>query len=103
VPRGQQRVVVPLEEMVLPDGICKFVAKRKPKVRFSTEEKALQALAQAQRKRAATGSLHVEKSIFPCPEGGCGGWHLSSREEFDRELWQGRRDQFGAMREAGER
>lgn len=99
MPRGQ-RAVVPLEDMVMPDGICSFVAKRKPKVRFSTEEKALQALSQAQRKRAATGSTHVEKSIFPCPEGGCGGWHLSSREEFDRELWQGRRELFAAKREA---
>jgi hypothetical protein len=99
VPRAG-RNPIPLEEIILPDGRCDFVSKRKPKVRFSDEAKARGALAQAQRKRRESGSTHVEKSVFPCPEGGCGGWHLSSREEFDRELWQGRRELFAAKREA---
>ena len=99
VARGQ-RTTIPLEDIVMPDGRCNFVAKRKPKVRFSDEDKARRALAQAQQKRLDTGSSHTEKSVFRCPPGGCGGWHLSSREEFDEELWQGRRELFAAKREA---
>lgn len=81
----QRRIRV--EEMVLPDGQCEFQSKR-PKARFATEARAAKALAQAQRQRARIGSGHVEKRYYACPEGGCGGYHLTSRETFDVKPWQ---------------
>ena len=98
VPRGG-RVVTPIEDMVLPDGRCDFVSRRKPKVRFATKDKAERALRQAQLKRANTGNPRVEKRIYPCPEGGCGGWHLSAREEFDEEFWEDRKAFYADKRE----
>lgn len=83
-----------VEEMVLPDGQCTFMTPRKPKARFATEEKAAKALRQAQRLRAAQGSVHVEKRFYACPEGGCGGFHLTSREQFDEDLRKFRHQQF---------
>lgn len=71
----------PTENLVVPDGQCSFKTRR-PKARFGTEEKAKQALAQAQRKREAIGSGNVERRYYACPEGGCGGYHLTSREEY---------------------
>jgi hypothetical protein len=79
----KQQPRVPLEELVLPDGMCMFQTKRRPKARFATEEKAQKALRQAQQQRARTGSAHVEKRYYQCPEGGCGGFHLTSREAYD--------------------
>lgn len=93
--RGQvpriQAPRVSLGELVLPDGQCMFQARKRPKARFATEESAAKALAQAQAQRARSGSAHVEKRFYPCPEGGCGGFHLTSREEYDTEAWKKRR------------
>lgn len=82
---------VQIEDLVLPDGQCRFQSGRRPKARFATKEKAQKALEQAQRQRERSGSHHVEKRFYPCPEGGCGGYHLTSREAFDEELWRQRR------------
>lgn len=80
-----------VEDLVLPDGQCSFQSPRFPKARFATEAKAAKALAQAQATRARRGSTHVEKRYYACPEGGCGGYHLTSRDEFDENLWRQRR------------
>lgn len=80
---------VQVEDLVLPDGQCRFQGKR-PKARFATAAKAKKALEQAKRQRAATGSGHVEKRYYACPEGGCGGYHLTSRETYDEEAWKRR-------------
>ncbi len=82
---------VQVEDLVLPDGQCRFQGKR-PKARFATQAKARKALEQAQRQRAKTGSGHVEKRFYPCPEGGCGGYHLTSRETYDEEAWKRRQE-----------
>jgi hypothetical protein len=81
---------VRLDDLVLPDGQCRFQT-RKPKARFDTKDKAEKALVQAQKQRERTGSTHVEKRVYKCPEGGCGGWHLTSREQFDEKAWRERR------------
>lgn len=99
--RGERPVKVPgptaipsadLTRIILPDGQCRAFGK--VKARFATKEKAAQALKQAQKTRARTGSLHVEKRYYPCPEGGCGGFHLTSREEYDPTIGQFRHQQF---------
>lgn len=82
---------ISLTDLVLPDRQCLFQNPRRPKASFATQEKAERALIQAQQERARRGSAHVEKRVYRCPEGGCGGWHLTSRESFDEGLWQGRR------------
>lgn len=79
--RSQPRI--PVEDLVMPDGQCGFQSKRRPKARFATEEKAAKALLQAQQQRARVGSGHVEKRYYACPEGGCGGFHLTSRTEYE--------------------
>lgn len=84
---------VPIDELVLPDGQCRFQSPRRPKARFATEEKAKKALKQAQANRARMGTGHVEKRYYACPEGGCGGFHLTSRETFDEGVWKRRREQ----------
>lgn len=73
-----------IEDTVIPDGMCRR-NPRKPKAIFSTEAKASRALEQAQRTRIARGSGYVEKRYYPCleAEGGCGGYHLTSREAYD--------------------
>lgn len=71
----------PLEAMVVPEGKCYF-RSRWGKLIFTTEEKALRALEQAKAHRARRGSGHVEERIYPCPTGGCGGFHLTSRTEW---------------------
>lgn len=76
--RSQPRESV--EDLIIPDGTCRFQGR--PKARFATREKAQTALSRAQRDRARTGSGHVEKRVYACPEGGCGGWHLTSREAY---------------------
>lgn len=83
-----------LEKMVVPDGQCRMFGAVKPKARFATEEKAAQALRQAQKTRARQGTGHVEKRFYPCPEGGCGGFHLTSREAYDESISQFRHQQF---------
>jgi hypothetical protein len=91
---------VPVEEMVLPDGKCTFQGRAHPKARFGTEAKAAKALAQAQALRRRTGSTHVEKRYYPCPEGGCGGFHLSSRESFDEEAWRNKRALYASRKDS---
>lgn len=91
LPQVRHIARVDITDLVLPDGQCKFQSPRKPKARFATPEKAAKALKQAQENRARMGTGHVEKRYYPCPEGGCGGYHLSSREEFDMEIWRQRR------------
>lgn len=87
---------VKVEDMVLPDSYCSFQGKRKAS--FSTKDKAAVALKQARQQRARTGATEerTEKRFYPCPEGGCGGYHLTARSEFDEKLWRQRRDQFAA-------
>lgn len=90
-PPKMEQPRVKVEQIIIPDGSCSFYAR--PKARFATEEKAAAALKQAQQQRARTGSTHVEKRYYPCPEGGCGGYHLSSREAFDEDIWKRHRKQ----------
>ena len=71
-----------VEDMVLPAGKCYFRSRR-GKVIFTTEAMARKALEQAQVQRARMGSGHVEKRFYRCPEGGCGGYHLTSRDEYE--------------------
>ena len=78
---------IDIEKMVLPEGKC-FFQSRRGKAIFRTEEKAATALRQAQAQRRFSGSGHVEKRYYRCPEGGCGGYHLTSREAFDENAWK---------------
>lgn len=78
------------EEIIIPDGLCYFPNRRKGKMIFMTKDKAAKALLQAQQQRARIGSSHVEKRYYSCPEGGCGGFHLTAREEFDENAWKSR-------------
>ena len=75
---------VPAEDLIIPDGHCHKNPKR-PLVKFNTEEKARAALEQAQIMRARMRSGRVEKRFFKCEVayGGCGGYHLTSRDEFN--------------------
>jgi len=79
-----QQPRVRVENLVMPDGHCSKPPRpgRKPKARFATPEKAARALKQAQQQRARVGSGHVEKRYYECPETACGGYHLTSREEY---------------------
>ena len=86
--------------MVLPDGRCNFMNPARPKARFATKEKADKALVQAQKKRQFSGSGHVEKRVYRCPEGGCEGWHLTSREVFDENLRKRRQEIYDRKRGA---
>lgn len=70
------------DRIVVPDGQCSFMARR-PKARFATEAKAKIALAQAQKNRERMGSGNVERRYYACPEGGCSGYHLTSRSEYE--------------------
>lgn len=92
----RQQPRVRSEDMILPDGQCTFQSNNRPKARFADKMKAEAALRQAQRQRARTGSGHVEKRTYKCPEGGCEGWHLTSREAFDDGVRKFRRDQYEA-------
>lgn len=71
-----------VEKMVTPDGRCYF-RNRSGKDIFLTKEKAAQALRQVQAQRRRSGTGHVEKRYYRCPEGGCGGYHLTSRETYE--------------------
>jgi hypothetical protein len=88
-----QQPRIQVQDLILPDGKCGLMNPRRPKARFATESKAAAALKQAQQQRARVGSTHVEKRYYECPEGGCGGWHLSSREEFDDSIRVSRLEQ----------
>jgi len=77
-----QQPRIRVDMLVMPDGACPRPGRR-PKARFLTEEKAAQALKQAQQQRARIGSGHVEKRYYACPEVGCGGYHLTSRETYE--------------------
>lgn len=70
--------------LIIPDGSC-VRNPRRTKAKFNTEEKAAAALRQAQQQRIRRGSGHMECRYYHCPEseGGCGGYHLTSREEYD--------------------
>lgn len=92
-PKVKEQPRIKIEDLVLPDGQCKFFTKR-PKARFASKPKAEKALHQAQQQRARIGSGHVEKRVYRCPEGGCDGWHLTSRESFDEGTWQQRRKDY---------
>lgn len=82
----------PVESLVMPDGQCVDHGPKR-KAWFATEEKAAKALRQAQKKRAAQGSGHVEKRYYPCPTKGSG-FHLTSRDEFDESISRFRHQQF---------
>lgn len=77
---GAPRVSV--EELVIPDGRC-FFQSRKGKAIFATRDKAQIALDQARVNRARQGTMHIEKRFYQCPDGGCGGYHLTSRDEYE--------------------
>lgn len=72
---------VSIEKMVLPTGRCYFRSKG-GKLIFKTEAEAAAALRQANAKRRVQSNGHVECRFYACPEGGCGGFHLTSRAEF---------------------
>lgn len=73
---------VDVEKMVTPDGKCFFRSKFGKDI-FLTETKAARALKQVQQQRLRQGTGHVEKRYYSCPEGGCGGFHLTSRETYE--------------------
>ena len=75
-------IKVNVETMVTPDGRC-FFRNRFGKDIFMTKEKAERALRQVQKQRRRSGTGHVEKRYYPCPPGGCGGYHLTSRETYE--------------------
>lgn len=70
----------PIEEMVVPVGRCYF-RSRYGKLRF-TEAEAEKALKQAKRNREVDGKAYAEARYYPCPEGGCGDYHLTSRVSY---------------------
>lgn len=70
----------PVETLVVPKGRCYF-RSRKGKLIFTAAE-ADKALRQAQNNRKRHSSAHVEQRSYACPEGGCGGWHLTSQEVY---------------------
>lgn len=77
---------VPAEDLIIPDGYCHKNPKR-PLVKFNTRAKAQAALDQARIMRARMRSGRVEKRFFECEVayGGCGGYHLTSRDDFNDE------------------
>lgn len=82
---------VDLSQLVMPDGRC-MRNPRRPKDIFMSEENAERALRQAQQTRLRMGATHMEKRYYLCKtsEGGCGGHHLTSREEYDPAWKRGR-------------
>jgi len=71
----------PITALVVPKGKCYF-HNRHGKLIF-TEAEATKALRQAQAARERRGSGHREERTYQCPEGGCGGWHLTSRKTYE--------------------
>lgn len=80
--KTRRDVQINVERMVTPDGRCHF-RSRFGKDIFLTKEKAERALKQVQAQRIRSGTGHVEKRYYKCPEGGCGGYHLTSRETYE--------------------
>lgn len=74
-------VLPPVETLVVPKGKCYF-RSRNGKLIFATEIDAQKALRQARHKRRLQGTAHQEERFYPCPEGGCGGYHLTSRTHY---------------------
>lgn len=72
----------PIEKMVLPTGRCHF-RSRYGKLIFKTEKLAQAALEQAKTKRKYQANGHVESRYYACPPGGCGGFHLTSRDNYE--------------------
>jgi hypothetical protein len=74
---------VPIESLIVPRGKC-YRNSRKGKLRFSKDE-APEALRQAKAKRQRAGSAYCEERAYECKtsEGGCGDWHLTSRQEYN--------------------
>lgn len=71
---------VALADLVIHDGQCSFQrGPRRPKARFASKGAASKALSQALTRGSG------EKRYYACPEGGCGGYHLTSREEYNQE------------------
>jgi hypothetical protein len=70
----------PVETLIVPKGRC-FFRSRKGKLIFTADE-AQKALKQAQNGRQRAGKAYAESRAYPCPEGGCGGFHLTSRETY---------------------
>jgi len=80
--RRPDRARDPLDQLVLPVGRC-FFKSRKGKLTFATEADAEKALKQAAAKREHQLNGHVESRFYPCPPDGCGGFHLTSRDEYE--------------------
>lgn len=72
-----------IEEIVIPDGKCTL--HRRQKDRYATEEKAITAARAINKQRRNHPESHKIQRVYPCPEETCGGWHLTSRTEFDEE------------------
>lgn len=72
-----------VEKVIIPDGKCTL--HRRQKDRYDTEEKALAAMRSINRQRANHPESRKIKRVYLCPEETCGGWHLTSRTEFDEE------------------
>lgn len=72
----------PVETLVVPNGRC-FRNSRKGKLRF-TKDVVEKALRQAQASRKARGTTYAENRYYEClvAEGGCGDFHLTSRETY---------------------
>ena len=83
VGKTPKRTLPPIEEMVIPKGRCHFPHR---KLKF-TQTEAAEALAQAKQTREARGQQgHAEKRAYECEksDGGCGMWHLTSREKWEK-------------------
>lgn len=72
----------PVEALVVPNGKC-FRNSRRGKLRF-TKDVVDKALRQAQASRKARDTAYAEKRYYHCPpdQGGCGDYHLTSRETY---------------------
>lgn len=81
VPKNKPHMApIPIEKIVVPKGRCTF-RSRHGKLRFSAED-VQRALKQAQHNRKVKGSTHAEARYYQCPPGGCGDFHLTSREAY---------------------
>ena len=80
--RPNPSVAPPVEKTIIPHGRCHL---RHHKLRFYQHE-VEKALRQAQALRKSRGQeAHMEKRAYHCPtaKGGCGDWHLTSRETWE--------------------
>lgn len=82
LPKRDRHARVDVERMVTPAGKCYFQTWNGLDI-YPTPAIARRALEQVQAQRRFSGSGRIEKRFFECPEGGCGGYHLTSREEYD--------------------